>query len=193
MPINEVNLVLVQPGSTELDEQGRLIGSLDIPLSVQGESQVRELVEKFEDQEIGLIVCAPSLAAQQTAQQLSRNGSIKVRVDENLANIDIGLWHGKAIEELKETQPRIYKQWREQPQTVTPPEGESVELAADRVRKTLRWISKKNRNMTVMIVAAHPLAAIVQAEALGLDLAKFWNANIGCGNWTKLASAIEVG
>ena len=115
------------------------------------------------------------MSAQQTAQQLSQDGAIKIRLDENLANLDLGLWHGKSVDELKETQPRIFKQWREHPETITPPEGEDLESAVQRVRKSLKWITKKSRLMNVVLVTARPLAAIVQSEVRGTDLNEIWD------------------
>lgn len=187
MSADEFNLILVHPGQTELDEQNRLVGNLDLPLSEFGESQVNLLAKELAKVEVGLIVCGPSLSAQQTAQQLSQTGSIKVRLDDNLANLDLGLWHGKSVDELKETQPRIFKQWREHPETVTPPEGEDLDSAIKRVRKSIKWIAKKSRTITVILVAAHPLAAIIQSEILGVELSEVWDLSSDCCSCTYLA------
>lgn len=192
MSDNEYNLILVHPGLTELDEQGRLVGNLDLPLSESGEDQVRQLAEDLAGLDIGLIVSAPDLSAQQTAQSLSQDGSIRIRIEENLANLDVGLWHGKSIEELKETQPRLYRQWRETPELVTPPEGETIENAELRVRKALKWVAKKNRNTNVMIVASHPLAAIIQALVEEAQLSTLWDSQQECGSWKKLAQVVPV-
>ena len=40
-----LRIVLAQPGSTDFDDQGRIKGSLDIPLSVNGTAQVARTVE----------------------------------------------------------------------------------------------------------------------------------------------------
>ncbi len=189
MSSDEFNLILVHPGQTELDEQNRLVGNLDLPLSKSGESQVNLLAKEVASFDVGLIVCGPSLAAQQTAQQLSQNGEIKIRVEEGLTNLDLGLWHGKSVDELKETQPRIFKQWREHPETVTPPEGEDLVSAIKRVRKAVKWIVKKSRSTNVLLVAASPLAAIVQSEVLGADLREFWNLSAKCCSCTFLTDS----
>ena len=191
MSVDEFNLILVHPGQTELDEQNRLMGNLDLPLSENGESQVSQLVEELENIDIGLIVCGPGLSSQQTAQQLSRAGAIKIRLDENLANLDLGLWHGKSVDELKETQPRIFKQWREHPETITPPEGEDLESATRRVRKSLKWVTKKSRVMNIALVTAQPLAAIVQSEVLGTDLNEIWDLSTECGSFTVHSDSLS--
>ena len=191
MSTEDFNLILVHPGQTELDEQNRLVGNLDLPLSESGESQVGIVAEELASREIDLIVCGPSLSAQQTAQQLSQDGAIKIRLDENLANLDLGLWHGKSVDELKETQPRIFKQWREHPETITPPEGEDLESAVQRVRKSLKWITKKSRLMNVVLVTARPLAAIVQSEIEGTDLNEIWDLSTECCGCTFLSDSLS--
>ena len=191
MSTEDFNLILVHPGQTELDEQNRLVGNLDLPLSESGESQVGIVAEELASREIDLIVCGPSLSAQQTAQQLSQDGAIKIRLDENLANLDLGLWHGKSVDELKETQPRIFKQWREHPETITPPEGEDLESAVQRVRKSLKWITKKSRQMNVVLVTARPLAAIVQSEVEGTDLKEIWDLSTECCGCTFLSDSLS--
>ncbi len=183
------NLILVQPGSTEFDEKGLMVGRLDLPLSRRGEDEAKSIAADLAETDYHLIVCAPQLAAQQTAQLLSRDGDVKVKVDENLSNLDLGLWTGKGIDELKDTQPKLYKLWQEQPESVTPPEGETIESATERVRKALKWIQKKNRLGTVVVISAHPLAAIVQSEVLDETIAEFWDPHPGCGTYTLLASS----
>ena len=42
-----LRIVLVQPGSTDFDDQGRIKGSLDIPLSANGTGQVARMVAEL--------------------------------------------------------------------------------------------------------------------------------------------------
>jgi broad specificity phosphatase PhoE len=192
MSNSEFNLIIVRTGSTELDERGRLTGTLGLPLSQGGEDRIRSVAKELAELDLKLIVCGPGLASQQTAQAISQEGAVKVRIEENFANLDLGLWHGKSIDELKETQPKLYRQWREHPESVTPPEGEPLEEAFQRVRKALKKITKKHRGGTVAIVAAHPLVALIQAEFTDSELSEFWEQDIACGTWCQLNVAVAV-
>ena len=98
---NTLQIVLVRPGATDLDEQGRITGALDLPLSDKGRGQIDQTKRDLEHLNIDAIYSAPSAAAQETATALSRSGQVRVKVDENLKNLDYGLWHGKLLEELK--------------------------------------------------------------------------------------------
>jgi probable phosphoglycerate mutase len=156
-------LLLVRPGATEFDEQGRIIGTLDVPLSDLGQQQAKTVCEQSSDLVVKAIYSSPSLAAQQTAKILSERWNRKVKVTEKLRNIDHGLWQGKEIEELRATQPKVARQWEEHPETVCPPEGESVEEVTPRIVKFLRKLEKKHRSGTVVIVVADPLAKVISS------------------------------
>lgn len=180
---SKLKFVLVRAGSTDLDNQGRILGSLDLPLSQTGEEEVRATADELGELEIASIYSSAGLAARQTASQLSRDGAIKVRVDEKLTNLDHGLWHGKSLDELKETQPKLYRQWKEQPQAVHPPEGETVEAVRKRVANLLKKIHKRFKSGTVVIVAPDPLLSIIRCEVESKPFPNQANEPTKCGGW----------
>lgn len=156
-------ILLIRPGSTEFDEQGRIIGTLDIPLSELGLEQAENLACQSMDHDVKAVFSSPSLAAQQTAEILAKLHGRKIKVHDALRNIDHGLWQGKEIEELRTTQPKIARQWEEHPETVCPPGGESVEDAVPRVQKFLLKLQKKHKSGTIMIIVADPLAKVISS------------------------------
>ena len=93
-------VLLVRPGSTEFDEQGRIKGSLDMPLSTLGEQQAVAVASELAGINVGTIYTAPCESAQQTAMQLARGRDLRIKVLECFRNIDHGLWHGKLIDEV---------------------------------------------------------------------------------------------
>ena len=166
----KLRILLVRTGSTDLDDQDRIVGALDMPLSSDGEREVRAIAQELEEAGIVAIFSASGLASQQTARQLSRVGEIKVRVEENFVNLNYGLWHGKSRSELKENQPRLYRQWQDNPDSICPPNGEPVEAARERVRVVLKKIRRKHKTGTIAIVAPDPLLSILRSELEGTDV-----------------------
>ncbi len=156
-------ILLIRPGATEFDEQGRIIGTLDIPLSELGVSQAERLACESTDHDVKAVFSSPSLSAQQTAEVLAKHHGHKVKVRDALRNIDHGLWQGKELKELRTTQPKIARQWEEHPETVCPPGGESVEDAIPRVQKFLLKLQRKHRSGTIVIVVADPLARVISS------------------------------
>src|SRR5687768_1732378 len=129
-----IQFVLIRPGSTEFDEQGRIKGTLDIPLSDIGLHQVGRLVGELHDLPIDQLYSSPSRAADQTAQAIAADHRLKVKKLDDLANLDHGLWQGKLIDEVKHSQPKVFRQLQDHPETVCPPEGEPVGEAIGRVK-----------------------------------------------------------
>ena len=160
---DESKILLIRPGATEFDEQGRIIGTLDIPLSKLGLQQSEELAESSAYHDVKAIYCSPSLAAQQTAEILGKKHGLKVKVRDAISNIDMGLWQGKELEELRANQPKVARQWEEHPETVCPPEGESFDDVLPRVQKFLLKLQRKHKTRTVVIVAADPLAKVIES------------------------------
>ncbi len=65
-----VQIVLIRPAATDYDEQGRILGTLDIPLSEQGSRDVERIIEEVRPLGITAIYCGPCQSACQTARRL---------------------------------------------------------------------------------------------------------------------------
>src|SRR5688572_431547 len=87
-------ILLIRPGTTEYDQQGRVQGTLDIPLCEDGRQEVEALVGELRDKPIAAVYSSPSQSAQQTAEALAATLDLKVKTVDNLENLDHGLWQG---------------------------------------------------------------------------------------------------
>jgi broad specificity phosphatase PhoE len=182
-----LNVFLVLPGSTDLDAQRRISGSLDIPLNHFGTEQARRCAAELSTVDFEAIWCSPCLAARQTAEIFARP-ALRVRVADELRNLDHGLWHGKRIAEIRQSQPRVFRQWQEHPESVCPPRGESIDEARHRIRRWLDRIRRKYRRGSIALVIAEPAASIVRQELRGsAGLGDLWQAECCCGRWEQIA------
>lgn len=168
------NILLVRAGKTDYDCQNRIQGTLDLPLSEEGWQQVAALAETLHDRQVEAIYSGPDQASQQTAELISVALQQKVRTNKHLRNLDLGLWQGMLIEDVKSKQPRVYKQWIEHPETVCPPEGEPLTAAEERLRDALEKIEKKHKEGTVVLVLAEPLASVLCHVVRHDDLGNLW-------------------
>lgn len=166
---NDLQIVLVKPGATEFDAQGRITGTLDVPLSDSGIQQAQSVAAELSDLEITAVYSGPSLAAQQTAVEITADSRIRPRVEEKLKNVDMGLWQGRELEELKSNQPRFVRQWQDNPEKICPPGGETLTDVRPRVDAFLKRISRKHKSGVVVVVVADPLASVIAARIDMLD------------------------
>ncbi len=184
-------IVLIRPGSTAFDEQGRIKGCLDMPLSEAGTNQAEKTAEELRNFRVDMVYSAPCESAQQTAAAVAKKCKSRWKVVDALQNLDHGLWEGKLIDEVKRQQPKVYRQVQENPESVCPPGGETIEEAKARVRKTLnKWVKKHDAGL-VAIVVPEPLASVVK-EMLGSDeIGDLWQAECDQGQWELIEGDAE--
>ena len=178
-----LKILLIRPGTTDFDEQGRIKGTLDIPLNKQGAEQVAQTVGELSSQDIDAIYVSPCQCCEQTAAALGQGRDVRVKQLSNLKNLDHGLWHGKRIAEVKQQQPKVYRQWQEHPETVCPPEGESLDKAQKRVHEALAKIQKKHTHGVVAVIVPEPLTSVVRSVLKATALDDLWKAECDAGGW----------
>jgi broad specificity phosphatase PhoE len=186
-----VQFLLVRPGSTDFDEQGRIKGTLDIPLNDAGKGQVAGIVAQLQSRPIDFIYASPTRCAQQTAEAIAAERHVRFKTLDDLDNLDHGLWQGKRIDEVKTTQPKVFRQLQEHPETVCPPQGEPVGSAIDRVRTVINKLIRKHRGVTVALVVPEPLASLVRSLLVHTDVPDLWKAECEGGGWELIEVPAE--
>jgi len=181
-----LRILLIQPGSTDLDEQGRIKGSLDLPLSVNGAGQASRVAEQLSDEPIEAIYASPSQSAVQTATAIARNRRVRLRRLGKLRNVDHGLWHGKLIEEVKQRLPRAYRRGQDNPEEFCPPEGEPLAAARQRAQSVLNRLIKKHKSGTVALVVPEPMATVIRRLLDADPMESVWKSEKDCGGWTLI-------
>jgi phosphoserine phosphatase len=123
----------------------------------------------------------------QTATAISEALGSKLKKLDTLSNIDHGLWQGMLIEDVKRKQPKVYRQWQEQPEIICPPEGEMLSEARERVQVALAKILKKHKQGVIALVVPEPLAKVVQAYLSQCELGDLWGGGSVCGRWEVIS------
>ena len=99
--------------------------------------------------------------------------------------IDLGLWQGMTLSEIKLRHPRVYKQWLEKPDSVTPPEGEGLAQAGKRLDQTIVRILRKNKEMTIGVVLGPFALALARLSREGRSIDEVWNLMKEPVTWHK--------
>ena len=181
-----LEVLLIRPGATTFDEDGRIKGSLDIPLSPQGIQQAEAAAKSLAGMKIDCLYAAPCESAQDTARYIARRTGWKQKNLECLLNVDHGLWQGKLVEEVRRLQPRVYRQFQEHPESVCPPGGETLSAASARVEHVLAKLKRKHEGHRIGIVVPEPMASIVRCHFLGGTIEDMWKSETDAGTWDLL-------
>lgn len=154
-------VVLIRPGATLYDEQHRVQGVLDVPLSDRGRAEVEVLAEQLAGLELSALYCGPGESVGRTADVVGKSLGLRPKRVEELRNLDQGLWQGLQVEEIKRRNFKVYRQWIDDPLTVCPPQGETVDDALDRIKAAVKPLIRKHRNDIIGLVVAEPIGQLI--------------------------------
>ncbi len=176
-------IVLIRPCSTDFDEQGRIQGTLDIPLNAQGSAGAQQLAEQLRPLNISLIYSSPCQSAWQTASAVGEALDVKVKKVDSWQNVDHGLWQGMLVDDIRRKHPKVFRQWQEQPENICPPEGETLGDALQRARAALEKLIRKQKSGAVALVVPEPLAGIVRSLLVQGQIGECCKRKTSCGSW----------
>ena len=185
-------VVLIRPGATVYDEQNRVQGILDLPLSDRGCAEVACLAGRVA--EIGLVAlyCGPSQSALRTAEVIGRALGLRPRRIDELRNLNQGLRQGLLIEDIRRRHLKVFRQWLDDPFTVQPPQGEDFGHALGRITTALRPLIKRHRDEAIGLVACEPIAQLIAAQ-LRRDLRVELDEHVPTGGFEQIMVAPEWG
>ena len=150
-------LCLIRCGETTWDVEGRLHGRSDLPLSIDGRTSVTSDIAAVRAPCMTTI-CHPSDdAAIETAQIVAHAVKGKAKVVAELADPDLGVLEGMSAQDFADRFPKRYKQWQEDPLSLTPPEGEQLVDARSRLFAAISRLAKRARTGEIGVVL-HPVA-----------------------------------
>jgi probable phosphoglycerate mutase len=83
------------------------------------------------------------------------------------------------IEDVRRKQPKVYRQWQEQPECVCPPEGEMLAAADERLRAALVKLIKRHDDGVIALVLPEPLMSLARRFIDRVELGDLWKSPNG--------------
>lgn len=158
-------VVMFQAGPTPWEKEGRLVGDSSLPLTAEAIDSIRRRVNEITLPIKTVYRPAANEACVQAAQIISQKFGVRARDNANLNEMRLGLWQGLLPDEVRQRFTTAYRKWEEEPLVVTPPEGESLDAAIDRIGAAAKNIARRNRGSCVAL-ALRPLALRIAAGVL---------------------------
>jgi broad specificity phosphatase PhoE len=176
---DDFRVLLVRSGPTDWDDAGRLQGETDLPLSDCGKeafaARVAELARQADDHHVEAVLHGPDECSSQSARMLGAQLHARPRQVEDFREMDLGLWEGRRESELLEKHPTVYRQWRQDPTAVTPPDGDTLADTELRVLRALRKQLEKSGKAGVAIVLRPVAFGIVRCWLADRPLDEMWD------------------
>lgn len=174
---NGYTITLVRTGGTSWDDEHRLVGQTDLPMTDRGSDEVARAIHEYAfSHPLSLILTSDEEASMRTARMLPQGHETKLKTVGDLINISLGLWEGVLASDLQERSPSAYTQWQEHPERIAPPEGEALLEAQDRLLDAIEKALCKCRGACPNVaIVLRPLAwSVVRCWISGEQAQAFW-------------------
>ncbi len=166
----------------------------DVALLPAGEDQARKLAIRLRDFEPSAVSTSEALRAQQTAEIIAATSDVSCQVIHDLRELDFGAWGGRTYADVVAADPAA-STWFADPEASSPPGGESIAAAAERVVRVLGTMADSDAKCVAVVGHAGSLRLAV-ARALGMPLPSYWRLCMDCASlsvleWTADGPALE--
>lgn len=149
-----VRLLLVRHGQSVWNDEKRIQGQQDVPLSGKGRKQAIALGERLKGIQIQACFSSPLKRATETAELILKvsGNSVPIAAMPELMERNFGDWEGKLIDDLQLLSPHEFSQWLTAHQIPAPPNGESMDELVRRVKQGLNRIFAAVKEGNVLVV-----------------------------------------
>ena len=166
------SMVLIPWGKTAWSEADRLSSRAPLSLSDSGELQVDAWADELSGVGLNTLYRSDELTSIETARILARHCRTRQRVMPELAEVDTGLWAGLTRDELKRRYPKVFKKWWSDSTSVSPPEGESVTGAFQRLREAVERMARQAKGRIFSVVGGPRAFALIRCMMESVDPAR---------------------
>lgn len=145
--------LLLRHGQTELSVERRYSGRGNPALTDLGQSQADAAAQYLaERSDIAAVISSPLRRATVTAEAAAKALGLDVTIDADLIETDFGKWEGLTFREAAERDPDLHSRWLRDT-SLAPPDGESFDEVAHRVRRARNRIIAEHGDATVLMVS----------------------------------------
>ena len=148
-----MKLYLIRHGETDWNRLEKCQGVSDVPLNSKGLSQAKELAYSLRNEDLSAIISSDLSRALTTAGEVAKYHSEEVQVDERFREMDQGEFEGLEFSYLREKHGDILKKWREEPETLRIPGGETLLEVQERAWMGINSLIENYSGRSVVLVS----------------------------------------
>ena len=181
-------ILLVRHGETDWNRQGRFQGQIDIPLNSNGHKQAEAARSFLENVKIDRAYSSSMSRPRETAEGiLKSHPGVPLTVTDGLMEIGHGQWEGKLESEIRDGWERLLQAWKDTPETVQMPGGETIQDVWERSVSCWNTIANGlSPSETALVVAHDAVNKTILCHLLGLAPKDIWSVKQGNGGVTVI-------
>ena len=167
-----MRLILVRHGKTDWNETGRCQGISDVPLNRAGAEQAEKVAFSLKDERVDRIYSSNLSRAKTTAEKIAAYHAIDVNVRDDLREMDQGIFEGLDFSYIREKYSDVLEHWREDPETLQLPGGESLKGVQRRALDAIADIKSRSGPRSIVIVSHNMVIGALLCSFSGSSLKK---------------------
>lgn len=172
-----MDLYLVRHGETQWNRESTFRGTADVPLNTAGLAQARAAGQRLRYLPVQAVISSPLSRALATAEIVARHHQLQATLEPAFADLCFGEWQGLSSREVQRRYPDLYALWRDHPEQVTFPGGDSLQAVLDRALPAVDRILRGNEE-AVILVSHRVLLKLLICHAAGAGTAGFWRVAV---------------
>ncbi len=139
-----MKVYLVRHGETDWNRLGKFQGQVDVALNDKGLAQAKETARAALGWGLTALYSSPLTRTMQVAGEIAGLTGLPIIPDARLQEMDLGDVEGIKGPEMRSGWPEVHQTWRESPETVSMPGGESLVQLEQRVWEAFQEIETSN-------------------------------------------------
>lgn len=168
-----LKIFFVRHGETIYSQTGGYCGSIDPPLTSEGQEMAAAFADAYQSMPWDAIYCSPMKRTVSTAKPLCEAVGLEMQLRDGLREIHYGEWEGKTQAEVKEQFPEDYVRWLTEPAWNPPTGGETSVEIASRASLVITEIQQTCSSGNVLVVSHKATIRVLLCSLLGIDLGRY--------------------
>lgn len=189
--VQTADVVLLRHGDTRLSPERRFsgVGTADPGLSAAGRDQARRAAGSDLLQEAAFreVLTSPMTRCQETAQIVAAELGVSIIVEEDLREMDFGLWEEMTFDEVRDRYPDDLRRWKQSASATPTGSSESIAAVVDRMGTAAERFASRYAGASVLAVThVTPMKALV-AHALGAPPAALFHMELSSACFSRIS------
>jgi broad specificity phosphatase PhoE len=162
-----LRLLFIRHGSSTWNDERRIQGQLDPPLSEKGREQARRLAERLHDTPIDGFYSSDLARARDTAEFIAAQVGRQPELLPELREVALGEWEGLNREEIIARYPAEWERWADHPSWDIVPGGEGSEAFEGRVGAAIEGLIARHSTGRVLVVTHGGVIQVALLRVVG--------------------------
>ena len=162
-----LRLLFIRHGSSTWNDERRIQGQLDPPLSEKGREQALKLGARFRDLQVDGFYSSDLARARETAAAIAERIGRKPEYLPELREVALGEWEGLQRDEIIARYPEEWSRWVAHPSWDIVPGGEGTDAFEGRVGAAIEGLIARHRLGRVLVVTHGGVIQVALLRVVG--------------------------